>query len=86
MGTEKKHTLSDHLTLEQQEALFECIQERLDAHESTIEFHNTDEVTVAGDADDPNTALSSLEEHMATVQQELFMYENLSQVKKLLEE
>lgn len=86
MGTGKNHTISDHLTLEEQEALFECIQERLDAHESTIAFHNADQVTVEGDAADPNTALSSIEEHLATVQQELFMYENLKSVKKKLEE
>lgn len=86
MATDKPHTISDHLSLEEQEALFECIQERLDAHESTIDFHNADQVTLTGDADDPNTALSSLEEHMATVQQELFMYENLKAVKKKLEE
>lgn len=82
---EERHTLSDHLSLQQQETLYEVIQERLDAHGPTMEFHLRDD-NLGGDVNNPEEAVEAIEDHLSAIGYELSMYEHLTEIKALLEE
>jgi hypothetical protein len=80
----KKDTLADHLTVEQQEVIFEVIQERLDEHDATIYFHEHGDLKI--DPENPEEGVDDLEDHLAAIAQQEFMQKHLLEVKQLLEE
>lgn len=77
--------LSDHLTLEEQDALKEIVQQHLDEHDHVFEYHEHMEV-YADPADSVEAIANEAEHYVASMHQQLTMTKHLLAVKRKLEE
>lgn len=82
MAEEHPHTMSDHLTLAEQECLFELIQQHLDEAESVIEYHQHD--PVVGNLDYPDDVAVEAESYVAALHQAQSMKTHLTEIKDKL--